>query len=169
MWVYRFDAEDPYRPVPNEAALQFAPAKGPLPSVTNDSRQAFTGRAPVSGMTTVQDSGDARDTGLLGWLWGWENKGGSGGGEGYKGGGGVRQHFMGSAAWQGRSAETSRARDRQEDDLQRAIRMSLEESASREGGAAPAGSEGPDGEHEHDVVIVDGGVEETKGKSRTAR
>lgn len=25
VWVYRFDAEDPYRPVPNEAALQFAP------------------------------------------------------------------------------------------------------------------------------------------------
>lgn len=26
VWVYQFDAEDPYKPVPNEAGLQFAPA-----------------------------------------------------------------------------------------------------------------------------------------------
>lgn len=77
--------------------------------------------------------GGPRDTGLLQWLWGWD-KGEGANEDGGGGGGGVRQHFLGSAAWQGRpeAAVKPSRRRQEEDDLQLAITLSLKESGSKE-------------------------------------
>lgn len=81
----------------------------------------------------LQSLSGPRDTGLLRWLWGDKEDGvGVGGGAGA---GGVRQHFLGSAAWQGRpEAKVGRPsrRSQEEDDLQLAISLSLKKSGKRE-------------------------------------
>lgn len=95
--------------------------------------------------------GGPRDAGILAWLWGGDkvNVAGS------TGGGGVRQHFLGSAAWQGR-AITAQGRDEEEDDIQRAIALSL---------AVAAGtvSDGQNANQDAVQVVDDAGVEESKG------
>lgn len=128
VWVYRFDVDDPYRPIPNEAALQFAPsAREP----THGVRLEVGGQISDAGTGAGEQGASARDTGLLRWLWGWDGRQ-SGSRADRSGVGGVRQHFIGSAAWQGRQSETDAGND-EEDDLQRAIRLSLEDSRSRTG------------------------------------
>lgn len=123
-------------------------------------------KASEDATTGVLSLGGPRDTSLLQWLWGWD-KGEGANGNGGGGGGGVRQHFLGSAAWQGRpeAAVKPSRRRQEEDDLQLAISLSLKESGSngRGTGTAVAG-EG------QDVVEVlnddnDGGrgMEESKG------
>lgn len=131
VWVYRFDAEDPYRAVPNEAALHFAPKKkAPIGPVDLEA----TGKIPNSDSVTGEQGASARDTGLLRWLWGWDRAGES---DNHSGRGGVRQHFLGSAAWQGRPPEV-RGLDQEEADLKRAIKLSLAESGSGSGRGAGA-------------------------------
>lgn len=153
VWVYRFDVEDPYRPVPNEAALQFAPrpASNPSPSTAADK--------PLDVESVVQSSSTGgygtkegpRDVGLLAWLWASETRDtGSVGG----GGGGVRQHFIGSAAWQGVSAK-EQSRDVEGDDIQRAIALSL--------AAGPEGEGSGSGDQDMVDLLDDRGVEERKG------
>ncbi|CAM9186374.1 unnamed protein product [Hapterophycus canaliculatus] len=130
VWVYRFDKDDPYRSVPNEAALQFAPPTAKSVAAT-EHQQALDveaiGRrsgAGARGMVGVQ--GGARDTGLLAWLWGGGRGDGGGSlGGGVGGGGGVRQHFIGSAAWQGPSGKDEQGREAEDEDIQRAIALSL--------------------------------------------
>ncbi len=145
VWVYRFDRDDPYRPVPNEAALQFAPpaakpsaadaAQAPL-DVEAIGRRSAAGQAGV----TVGIQGGPRDTGLLAWLWGGDRAvggGGQGSGAfgGFVGGGGVRQHFIGSAAWQGKPAgEQRREEEEEDDDIQRALALSLAAASGAAGG-----------------------------------
>lgn len=129
VWVYRFDRDDPYRPVPNEAALQFAPTTNKSPPTNQALDVEAVGRRIGAGSAeaTVGLQGGARDTGLLAWLWGADR--GDLGGDSNGGGreGGVRQHFVGSASWQGKPA-TSAGQGRQgeeDDDIQRAIALSL--------------------------------------------
>lgn len=153
LWVYRFDVEDPYRPVPNEAALQFAPpAKLPAEQQALDVEAVGRRSRVDTGVTGVQWG--PRDTGLLAWLWGGGEKGNEDDcclGGGSSGGGRVRQHFVGSAAWQGRPI-TEQGRGGEEDDIQRAIALSLAEERGRD----------------HDIVEVldDVGCEETKSVER---
>lgn len=141
VWVYRFDRDDPYRPVPNDAALQFAPpaakpsAAGQAPlDVEAIGRRSAAGHAGV----TVGIQGGPRDTGLLAWLWGGDRGVGGGGqdmGAFGGGGGGVRQHFIGSAAWQGNpAAEHRREEEEEDDDIQRAIALSLAAASGAAGG-----------------------------------
>lgn len=160
VWVYRFDKDDPYRPVPNEAALQFAP-----PPVKRPPGQALDVEAigrqskPGAGGAAAGVEGP-RDTGLLAWLWGGEKGGGDVFVGGTRGGGGVRQHFVGSAEWQGGGGTAvTRGRDEEEEDIQRAIALSLG-AGSGGGGAAGRGSSD---RNAVEVVDDDGGVEESKG------
>lgn len=119
VWAYRFNREDPYAAVPNEAALQFAPSK----TLQQPSGKALDpeaiGRNVGRGEEICGTRTGPRDTGLLAWLWGSEN-----GGKGNDGrcAGGVRQHFIGSAAWEG-TPTTHRGQEDQ--DIQRAIALSL--------------------------------------------
>lgn len=143
VWVYRFDKDDPYRPVPNEAALQFAPTAKPPATKTGQSLdvEAVGRRSGAGAGATVGMLGGPRDTGLLAWLWGADRGDGGGlGGNNGGGAGGVRQHFIGSASWQGKSPATGQGREEEEDDIRRAIALSL--------AVAPR---------------TDGGVEESKG------
>lgn len=134
VWVYRFDRDDPYRPVPNEAALQFAK---PVSTTTEQQQQALDveaiGRRSAEA-TVVGVQGGPRDTGLLAWLWGGDR---GTGGEGSLGGaeGGVRQHFIGSAAWQGPSGNKGgQRREAEDEDIQRAIALSLAMGSGKKGG-----------------------------------
>lgn len=140
VWVYRFDTQDPYRPVPNEAALQFAP--------THDARAVDSHKNNEGIQATDAGAGEqgasARDTRLLRWLWGWDRNGAS---NTDKGSGGVRQHFIGSAAWEGRPDEARRT-SQEEEDLQRAISLSLVESRNR-------GQRAPEGGAEAVVELLD--------------
>lgn len=157
VWVYRFDKDDPYRPIPNEAALQFAPTSkrstGQALDVEGIGRQSKAGAGEAAA-----DVQSPRDTGLLAWLWGGD-KGDDGAFflGGTRGGGGVRQHFVGSAEWQGGTA-AAQGRDEEEEDIQRAIALSL--------GAGSGGSGEGRGSRDRNAVGVvdcDGGVEESKG------
>lgn len=122
VWVYRFDRDDPYRSIPNEAALQFAPPTAKPAADQQALDVEAIGRRSGAGAVGVQ--GGARDTGLLAWLWGGEK--GGGGGVGGGGEGGVRQHFIGSAAWQGPSSKDGeQGREAEDEDIQRAIALSL--------------------------------------------
>lgn len=82
-----------------------------------------------------------RDAGILEWLWGPDE------GDGVYGGGSgsvkVRQHFVGSAAWQGLPGPAAERRgrdDEEEDDIQRAIALSL---AAGGGEGKKAGDQDP--------------------------
>ena len=145
VWVYRFDRDDPYRPVPNQAALQFAPTSAKTSPAVAAAQEALDveaigRRSGAAEGTTVGVQGGPRDTGLLAWLWGGGGDGGpgGGGGSGVGQGGGVRQHFIGSASWQGKpAAERAAAGGRgeeEEDDIQRAIQLSLAMAAGAAGG-----------------------------------
>lgn len=130
MWVYRFDKDDPYRPIPNEAALQFAPTRSnPLATSQALDVEAVGRRSGAGGAgATVGIQGGARDTGLLAWLWGADRGNLDGNNNSGGGRGGVRQHFVGSASWQGKSAKATdqgRCVEEEEDDIQRAIALSL--------------------------------------------
>ncbi|CAM9258426.1 unnamed protein product [Ectocarpus sp. 6 AP-2014] len=140
VWVYPFDKDDPYRPVPNEAALQFASSTSTPAAADQEALdvEAIGRRSGAGTGATVGVQGGPRDTGLLTWLWGGGGEGGGSAAGGVKGG--VRQHFIGSASWQGKSPSEQR-REGDDDDIQRAIALSLAVEP-REGG---------------------GGVEESKG------
>lgn len=145
VWVYRFDKDDPYRPVPNQAALQFAPAaaKQHSPTAARGALdvEAIGRRSGAVEGAAIGVQGGPRDTGILAWLWGTGggSDGAPGGGGGGGRGGGVRQHFIGSASWQGKPS-TGRAAgggrgEEEEDDIQRAIKLSLAmASGTRAGG-----------------------------------
>eukprot|EP00903_Cladosiphon_okamuranus_P013335 g12428.t1 len=154
VWVYRFDKDDPYRPVPNQAALQFTPTAS-KPSSSSAAAAATAATAVGEAVdveaigrhswaaegATVGVQGGPRDTGLLAWLWGGGSDGGLGGGGNGGGGGGrgggVRQHFVGSASWQGKPAAERAVGGRAEeedDDIQRAIQLSLAMSSGAAGG-----------------------------------
>ncbi|CAM9722995.1 unnamed protein product [Scytosiphon promiscuus] len=116
VWVYRFDKDDPYRSVPNEAALQFAPPTA-RPVAATDHQEALDveaiGRRSGAGAgATVGVQGGARDTGLLAWL----------------------QHFLGSAAWQGPSGKEGQGGEAEDEDIQRAIALSLAMGSGKGGG-----------------------------------
>ncbi|CAM9171350.1 unnamed protein product, partial [Laminaria digitata] len=132
VWVYRFDIDDPYHPVPNAAALQFAPRAKSSTEEALDFDAVGRSSSSGAGAAGVQ-AGAGRNERLLSWLWGTDEGGGSGGG----GDGRVRQHFVGSAAWQDESEPArerrDRGRDEEDDDIQTAIAMSL---AAGGGGAA---------------------------------
>ena len=147
VWVYRFNADDPYATVPNEAALQFAPPTKPPSAQALDPE--VVGRDLGRPTEGVGMQAAPRDTGLLAWLWGSER--GDGGAKAGRDERGVRQHFIGSAAWEGRPINQ---RGREEDDnIQRAIALSL----------ATAAGNGQDGEgadaDEDFVEVLDGGNE----------
>lgn len=131
VWVYRFNPEDPYAAVPNEAALQFAPSK------QQSSGKAFDPEAIGRDVGRAERIGGIRagprDTGLLAWLWGSKNgdKGNAG-----RSAGGVRQHFIGSAAWEG---TPTTQRGQEDEDIQRAIALSL---AMISGGGSGQGDKG---------------------------
>lgn len=144
VWVYRFDIDDPYRPVPNAAALQFAPPAQRSTGKPLDFEAVGLGSRAGAG--ALAEAGP-RDIGLLSWLFG--EGGGDGGGDG--GGGRVRQHFVGSVAWQGKpggAATKRRGRDEEEedDDIQRAIALSL---------AVEGGKRGKAGKHDFVDVMDD--------------
>eukprot|EP00752_Nemacystus_decipiens_P012227 g10839.t1 len=156
VWVYRFDRDDPYRPVPNQAALQFAPKAAKTSSSSSPSSssavvpaaaatqealdvEAIGRRSGAVDGTTVGAQGGPRDAGLLAWLWEGGNDGGPGDGGGGGGqGGGVRQHFIGSASWQGKPPGERRAtaggREEEDEDIQRAIQLSLATASGADGG-----------------------------------
>lgn len=129
-----------------------------------------TGQGSSSGAIgdAVVNQGGQRDAGLLSWLWGWDTEGCGGNGKGGRGES-VRQHFIGSAAWQGTpdAGQGPGLRGKEEDDLQLAIRLSLQESGGRRISSAGAGTGGMGvGRRESAVEILDDedqGVEETKG------
>ncbi|CAM9539347.1 unnamed protein product [Ectocarpus fasciculatus] len=133
VWVYAFDKDDPYRPVPNEAALQFASSASKPAAADQEALdvEAIGRRSGAGTGATVGVQGGPRDTGLLAWLWGGGGEGGGGAPGGVKGG--VRQHFIGSASWQGKSASEQR-REEDDDDIQRAIALSLAVEPRVEGG-----------------------------------
>ncbi|CAM9375968.1 unnamed protein product [Ectocarpus sp. 13 AM-2016] len=133
VWVYPFDKDDPYRPVPNEAALQFASSTSTPATADQEALdvEAIGRRSGAGTGVTVGVQGGPRDTGLLTWLWGGGGEGGSTAAGGVKGG--VRQHFIGSASWQGSSPSEQR-REENDDDIQRAIALSLAVEPRAEGG-----------------------------------
>lgn len=141
VWAYRFNPEDPYAAVPNEAALQFPPSKTleqPLgKAVDPEAIGRNVGRADRIWGTRA----GPRDTGLLAWLWGSEN--GDKANDG-RDAGGVRQHFIGSAAWEG---TPTTHRGQEDEDIQRAIALSL---ATISGGGSGRGGK----EAGRDVVEV---------------
>ncbi|CAB1106748.1 unnamed protein product [Ectocarpus sp. CCAP 1310/34] len=133
VWVYPFDKDDPYRPVPNEAALQFASSTS-TPAAADQKPldvEAIGRRSGTGTGATVGVQGGPRDTGLLTWLWGGVGEEGGTAAGGVKGG--VRQHFIGSASWQGKSPSGQR-REEDDDDIQRAIALSLAVEPRAEGG-----------------------------------
>eukprot|EP00752_Nemacystus_decipiens_P011762 g10438.t1 len=157
VWVYRFDRDDPYRPVPNQAALQFAPKAAKTSSSSSSSSsssavvpaaaaaqealdvEAIGRRSGAADGTTVGAQGGPRDTGLLAWLWGGGTDGGPGDGGGGGGQrGGVRQHFIGNASCQGKPPGERRAtaggREEEDEDIQRAIQLSLATASGADGG-----------------------------------
>ncbi|CAM9846731.1 unnamed protein product [Ectocarpus sp. 12 AP-2014] len=133
VWVYPFDKDDPYRPVPNEAALQFASSTSTPAAADQEALdvEAIGRRSGAGTGATVGVQGGPRDTGLLTWLWGGGGEGGGTAAGGVKGG--VRQHFIGSASWQGTSPSEQR-REEDDDDIQRAIALSLAVEPRAEGG-----------------------------------
>lgn len=133
VWVYPLDRDDPYRPVPNEAALQFASSTS-MPAAADQEAldvEAIGRRSGAGTGATIGVQGGPRDTGLLTWLWGGGGEGGSSAAGGVQGG--VRQHFIGSASWQGKSTSEQR-REEDDDDIQRAIALSLAVETRVEGG-----------------------------------
>lgn len=135
VWVYRFDFDDPYRAVPNAAALQFAPPAKSSADEPLDVEAA--GQYSRSAAEPTAAQAGPRDAGLLSWLWGTDGEDGIDGG-GSSSSGRVRQHFIGSAAWQGRPGPVTERRGQhrdEEDDIQRAIALSLAEEGV-EGGTA---------------------------------
>lgn len=133
VWVYPFDKDDPYRSVPNEAALQFASSTSTPGAADQEALdvEAIGRRSGAGTGATVGVQGGPRDTGLLTWLWGGGGEGGGSAAGGVKGG--VRQHFIGSASWQGKSPSEQR-REEDDDDIQRAIALSLAVEPRAQGG-----------------------------------
>lgn len=148
VWVYRFDCEDPYRAVPNPAALQFArPGKSSADEAPLDVEAAGRNSKAVAEAAGMQAG--PRDAGILSWLWG-PDEGDLVDEGGDSGSGRVRQHFVGSAAWQGRPGPAAERRgrgrdDEEEHDIQRAIALSL----------AAGGGEGKEA-GEQDLVEMQG-------------